>query len=68
MGYKVDEIISELKRIKPDVCLFQEVDIIDFGEQFSLDSAQKIARELSYTGIYAGHHKVSTSEFTYEKS
>jgi endonuclease/exonuclease/phosphatase family metal-dependent hydrolase len=59
MGYKVDEIIEELRRVQPDICLFQEVDIIDFGKEFSLDTAKRIARELNYAGVYSGHHKVS---------
>lgn len=58
MGYKIEEIIEELNRLQPDILLFQEVDVIDFGAKFSLDTATKIARELQLAGVFAGHHKV----------
>jgi endonuclease/exonuclease/phosphatase family metal-dependent hydrolase len=57
MGYKLDDVISELKHIAPDVLLLQEADLYyDDGKNYSVQTVREIANSLDFSSTFAGHH------------
>ncbi|MGD8760864.1 MAG: endonuclease/exonuclease/phosphatase family protein, partial [Desulfobacteraceae bacterium] len=56
LGYSLDDVIGELKRIAPDVILLQEADLYDNGRSCSFHSVREIADALDLSGVFAGHH------------
>jgi hypothetical protein len=57
MGYKLDDVISELKHIAPDVLLLQEADLYnDDGKNYSVHVVHEIANSLDLSSTFAGHH------------
>ena len=56
MGYKLDEVISELKHIAPDVLLLQEADLYDDSRNYSVHTVWEIADTLGFSATFAGHH------------
>ena len=56
MGYRLDDVILELKRIAPDVLLLQKADLFDNGRFYSFHTVREIARALGFSAAFAGHH------------
>ena len=56
MGYKLDEVIFELKRIAPDVLLLQEADLYDDSRNYTVHTVREIANTLGFSATFAGHH------------
>jgi endonuclease/exonuclease/phosphatase family metal-dependent hydrolase len=57
MGYKLDDVISELKHIAPDVLLLQEADLYyDDSKNYSIETVREIANSLNFFSTFAGHH------------
>jgi endonuclease/exonuclease/phosphatase family metal-dependent hydrolase len=60
MGYKLDEVIAELKHIAPDVLLLQEADLYDDSQNYSVHTVREIANTLGFSATFAGHHPYTT--------
>eukprot|EP01052_Picozoa_sp_SAG31_P035018 SAG31_NODE_4169_length_3511_cov_7.390680_2_plen_417_part_00 len=62
-GYLLDELIKELQKLDADVVCLQEVDVYsDSNQRISVDVGQEIAKALTMTGVWAGHHCYADSK------
>jgi endonuclease/exonuclease/phosphatase family metal-dependent hydrolase len=64
MGYKLDEVISELKKIAPDVLLLQEADLFEDSQNYSVHTVREIADALGFSATFAGHHRYTSRSGT----
>eukprot|EP01006_Ploeotia_vitrea_P020619 TRINITY_DN52915_c0_g1_i2.p1 TRINITY_DN52915_c0_g1~~TRINITY_DN52915_c0_g1_i2.p1 ORF type:complete len:233 (-),score=72.87 TRINITY_DN52915_c0_g1_i2:51-749(-) len=61
-GYQFESIVKELRRVKPDVVLLQEVDCVYDGHHLSLNVAKRLAKLLGYNAVWSPHHRYEMQE------